>query len=220
MKLFNNFLKFLVSIFIVNFISVMCFENTNTALMNNKNTFTENSKLNGGIFMTERVFKYKNVKKARAENRHNTRYTSNIQNNNGLNLNSGIKTQTTLNKKAKMIDGNQPILFRAWIKYFKYSDGIINTPVPKGFNFNPEFYEQKKYYPNDDYQKRNKEGQYDFIRDKNYFYLTLFQKALVFNSNKIVNSFINLLKYKKWRLLKKTFIQISKLVYNYLSIFF
>jgi len=181
MKLFNLLIKTIISILILASIFINCFENTNTIQLQNKNTATEKSKLNSEIFLTEKVFKYKNVKKAKTENT----FTSNKAISN-LKTSSKIKTENSLKKKALDIEATGTVLYEGWIKYFKYSEGVINSPLPKGFAINPEFQQQGKNFPNVDFKQKNSDGSYDYIRDETYFYLHLFQNILTINSSKMV----------------------------------
>lgn len=185
MKLINLVTKLIASVILGNIIFAMCSENTNTIQITNQNTFSEKAKVNSEIFLREKVFKYKNVKKASTHNQ-NT-----IQNR------AAVKsTEKTKNKnRVKDIETNGPILHQGWVKYFKYSDGAINVPLPKGFEINTEFEEQKKYHRDENYSQKNLDGTYDLIRDKNYFYLNLFQNIVTINSSRevfIINIFISL----------------------------
>lgn len=182
MKLFNLITKLVASVIIGNIIFAMCSENTNTNHLANKNTSTEKTKanLNSGIFLTEKVFKYKNVKKAAAHNSN--------QNQNTARTKSTVKSNTFNRVSDEEING--PILHKGWVKYFKYSDGAINAPLPKGFEINPEFDEQKKYHRDEDYKQSNLDGTFDLIRDKNYFYLHLFENVVTINSSReVFNTF-------------------------------
>lgn len=76
---------------------------------------------------------------------------------------------------------NSPIFLENWVKYFKYTDKELNVKTPKKFLVNSGYYQQTRLYPNTDF-KKNKE----FIRDKNFFYLSVFKDALVFSTSKKV----------------------------------
>jgi hypothetical protein len=186
MKLFNLVTKLIASVIIGNIIFAMCSENTNTIQSAIKNTFLEKANLNSEIFLREKVFKYKNVKKASAHNSNTNQYTSAIK--------SSSKTNAKTRIKEIKIKG--AILYKGWVKYFKYSDGAINAPLPKGFEINPEFDEQKKSHRDEDFKQKNLDGTFDLIRDKNYFYLHLFENVVTINSSREVicytfTSFIN-----------------------------
>jgi len=91
-----------------------------------------------------------------------------------------ISTQPTGNTKTTTY--KSPILAELWVKYFKYTNAQLNVKTPKTFFVNSGYYQQSRLYPNVDYNKGK-----DFIRDKNYFYLSVFEKSLVLNSSKMVN---------------------------------
>jgi len=156
----------------------MCSENTNTiqSANKNKNTSLEKANLNSEIFLREKVFKYKNVKKTSAHNSNTNQNTSAIK--------SSIKTNAKTRVKEIKIKG--AILHKGWVKYFKYSDGAINAPLPKGFEINPEFDDQKKSHRDEDFKQKNLDGTFDLIRDKNYFYLHLFENVVTINSSREV----------------------------------
>lgn len=179
MKLFNLVTKLVATVIIGNIIFTLCSENTNTIQLANKNKLTEKSNLNSGIFLREKVFKYKNVKKAAAHGSNSNHNTAAIK--------STAKTNT--NNRVRDIETNGPILHQGWVKYFKYSDGQVNAPLPKGFETNPEFDEQKKNHRDEDYSQRNTDGTFNYIRDKNYFYLNLFENVVTINSSREVFKF-------------------------------
>lgn len=188
MKLFTNTSKILLLVVLGNIILALCSENTNTNLLTNQNMSTEKIGLNSGIFLTEKAFKYK-TKKSKDQSLYTTSLNANFKNRNekssteaqahSLNTNS-------LKNENKGFQLTEAILHQGWIKYFKYSDGAINKPLPKGFVVNQEYSEQKKKYPKYDYNKLNTDGTYDFLRDENYFYLYLFAKTVTIVSSKQV----------------------------------
>lgn len=81
---------------------------------------------------------------------------------------------------------DQSHLFEGWIKYFKYSAYNDNISIPKNFIFNRDFYKQRKIFPFEDFNKKNSEGKYEYIRDEHYFFLSILHNSFVFNSSKKV----------------------------------
>ena len=109
--------------------------------------------------------------------------TNNISSNKATKLETKAKinqpenSQPTTNTKVQ--NYNSPILAELWVKYFKYTNSELNVKTPKNFFVNSGFYQQTRIYPNEDITKGN-----EFIKDKNYFYLSVFKNSLVFNSSK------------------------------------
>ena len=188
MKLFTISIKILLGMMLGSMILVMCAENTNTANLSNKNKIKEKLHVNSGIFLTEKAFKYKNLKKTNLKSTYTSRANANLTTKNSAQAKKKTETnaQHSIKNKALNAEITGPVLHQGWIKYFKYSDGVINAPLPKGFDINPEFADQKKYFPHEKYTEKNNDGTYDFIRDKNYFYLHLFENLIAINSSKKV----------------------------------
>ena len=116
--------------------------------------------------------------------------------------------------KAKMpgfdkkldFDKMGPIAFHSWIKFFKYRDQIAsdkNTKLKfnqrRKFLDNGEFREQLKYYPGENYQEKDKDGEFKYVSDGQSFYLVAFKNQVVIFSSKMVNKniFKNKTKNKK-----------------------
>jgi hypothetical protein len=108
-----------------------------------------------------------------------------------IKLNSKAKAKSSTNQsedKNSQPTGNttenfnSPILAELWVKYFRYTKSNINIKTPRNFFVNSGYYQQTRLYPNLDYSKDK-----DLIKDKNYFYLSIFKNSLVFNSSKKVN---------------------------------
>lgn len=149
--------------------------------------------LNHGIFLNDRLFKYKNAKKnlsktkSRSLNKNppqnqNQAKKSTNQNNN---QNNQGKPNGNSNGKTKTFEG--PILHKSWIKYFKYSGKVgMESSHPNSFKINRQFYEQPKYFPNADL-KTKKDGFYEYIRDPKYFFLHLFENMVGITSSRHVN---------------------------------
>jgi hypothetical protein len=185
MKLFNYLLNTILGFLIFNCIYIHAFENKNLIQFESKNSITETSKLNSGIFLTEKAFKYKNTKKAKTENNFTSKKSSS-----NLKSSAQIKTNVSLKKISPNIEISSPILYEGWIKYFKYSQGSINSPIPKGFNINPEFLEEKKDSSNEDPKKIHNDSFSNFIREETDFYLHLFEKMIIINSSKLVKKYL------------------------------
>jgi len=197
MKLFTLPIKILLVIILENIFLAMCAENTitntntNTANLSNKNKSKEKVHVNSQIFLTTKLFKYKNVKKSNLKSTYTSTANSNLSNNNSAQAQIKTETNNQSSIKNKAMDPaiTGPVLHEGWIKYFKYSDGVLNAPLPTGFEINTEFREQKKYFPDEKYTERNNDGTYDFIRDQNYFYLHLFENFISIISSKQVIEF-------------------------------
>merc|ERR1711957_707435 len=85
--------------------------------------------------------------------------------------------QPTGNTKTQNYDSL--LLTQLWVKYFKYTNAELNVKTPKTFFVNSGFYQQTKLYPNADISKGD-----EFIKNKNFFYLSVFKNSLVFKSSK------------------------------------
>jgi len=79
-----------------------------------------------------------------------------------------------------------PVLFQGWVKYFKLSESMSKS-LPKKFFRNGEYYEQMKIYPGVDYAAKNPKGEYNFIKNPDYFYLVVFKNLVSIFSSKQVN---------------------------------
>lgn len=189
MKLNTLSTKILLGIILGNIFLALCAENTNTASLSNKNQAKEKNHVNSEIFLTEKVFKYKNAKKTNLKSTYTSRSNTNSAHKNAAQSQIKSETNSMNTNKNKVLDPEVtgPVLHQGWVKYFKYSDGVLNAPLPKGFDINPEFKEQKKHFPDEDYKERNPDGTYNFIRDQHYFYLHLFENIIAINSSKQVN---------------------------------
>ncbi len=186
MKLFNFITKLVASVIIGNVIFAVCSENTNTNQLTNKNTSLEKAKINSKIFLVAKDLKYPSNKKKKLSKKK----ANFLQNTEAI---KKVQTEKTAEKTAENtkqgngdVETKGPILHHGWIKYFKYSDGAINAPLPKGFEYNREFDEQKKYHRDEDYKQRNVDGTYSYIRDRNYFYLHLFENVVTIISSREV----------------------------------
>lgn len=188
MKLVNLSTKIFLGIILANIIFAICAENTNTANLSNKNKIKEKNHVNSEIFLTEKVFKYKNAKKLNLKSTYTSRSNTNLSHKNTVQAKVKMETISLNQIQNKALDPEitGPVLHQGWIKYFKYSDGVLNAPLPKGFDVNPEFAQQKKNFPDENFKEMNVDGTFDFIRDQHYFYLHLFENIIAINSSKQV----------------------------------
>lgn len=191
MKLVNLSIKIFVGIVLISFIVASNTENKNE-LTSTTSSESENN-LNHGIFLNDKLFKYKNAKKAslsksklntaKAKNQiaKKTTTTSTTKNAKVANSNTAtVKSTSTANTKSNnnpnshhVMDG--AILHKGWIKYIKFSVKNGNeSNHPTIFKENRQFTEQPKYFPNANLQSK-KNGIYEFIRDPNYFLLFVFE---------------------------------------------
>jgi hypothetical protein len=106
------------------------------------------------------------------------------------NIKTNIKTNTQPTGNIKTEDFKSPILAELWVKYFKYTNSELNIKSPKNFFVNIGYYQQSRLFPNADVTKGD-----EFIRDKNYFYLSIFENSFVFNSSKKVNKIKKIIPY-------------------------
>lgn len=100
-------------------------------------------------------------------------------------------------KKSDM--GQGPIFASGWIKYFKFNPNIkeknddsnndLMKDLPKTFNTNLEFQQERKLYPNVDLDSKSFDGKnltQDYIKNKYLFYAVLFKDSLnIISSRKV-----------------------------------
>ena len=110
-------------------------------------------------------------------------------------------------KKKIDLEKLGPIAFHNWVKFFKYTDQVASDKQAKlrlsqnrKFFTNGEFREQLKYYPGEDYQQMDDEGEYKYVSDPNRFYLVAFKSSVVIYQSKMVN-------FKKTKKIIKQFIK-------------
>ena len=138
-------------------------------------------RLNGQIYLKGSSEKHK---KSHSSSTNNS--SSKVKVESKAKVHQAENSQPTGNTKVTY---NSPILGELWVKYFKYTNSELNIKSPKNFFVNSGYYQQTRLFPNKDFTKGN-----EFIKDKNYFYLSVFKNSLVFNSSKkvkILNKFIN-----------------------------
>lgn len=210
MKLVNLSIKICIGIILCTIVLSNSSENQNEISSTSSSSSASELNLNHGIFLNDKLFKYKNAKKALSKSKNKNlaknKNTSTLNmkgksantnlsktnlkktpgnNNNKASNNAASQSAHAANQnnpgKTKQIEG--PILHKGWIKYFKYSGKEGNgTKHPDSFKENRQFFEQPKYFPNANL-KQKKDGQYEFIRDANFFFLHLFENNLSINSS-------------------------------------
>jgi len=197
MKLFKYTKVLIFLTFISNLLYSDCSENTNKNNNSNLNLSQENSKLNGGIYLNESMEKHRKARftaeyssKNRNSNLNKAASKKNVMLNKETNIPQGGFSPAGLQKsesqKPVVLQKSGPIVHQGWVKYFKYTNEALSVLTPKQFITNTGFYEQKKFFPKDDFTKTNDEGVHEFIKNENYFYFTIFPGYFVFNQSKKV----------------------------------
>lgn len=88
-----------------------------------------------------------------------------------------------------------PIVFKGWVKFFKYEDTAgwkdrdqrARMNALRKFFINPEYREQLKLYPGEDYAKeKSADGERKYIASPNDFYLVTYKQSIVFFNTKMV----------------------------------
>ncbi len=212
---FIKITKFLIFVvFISNFLFSHCSENSN----NNSNQILskENSKLNGGIYLTENMEKHRKTRLNSEINSHSSNLirASNkknvISNQDNPSSQDGVSAALLQKNQAPKRDSpveppkSGTIMHKGWVKYFKFTNQNVNKVTPKEFIKNPAFYEQMKYFPKEDFTAKNSDGVYEYIRGENFFYLSIFPGYFIFNQSKkvkncfnfIINFYINKINFR------------------------
>lgn len=195
MKLVNLSIKLFVGIVLVTFIVASSTENSSEMT----STVSSESELNHGIFLNDKLFKYKNTKKAAlTKSKAKTTAVTKSQATTAKKATTSNKvaakkdivsgTDQTKNLKTHMsektIKEDGPILQKCWMKYFKNTIDKQNKNV--SFIENRQFFEQPKYYPN--YNRDAKlNGEWEFIRDKHFFRIHLFENMISVTTSRHVN---------------------------------
>ncbi len=171
-------------IFSISLLFSECFHNLSKNEYSNENLSNDSSILIEGIYMKGLIEKNK---KERAisnsfsmSNLELSKYSSGYQK-----VYNGLPNLPS-NNAISEVDKNVPILYQTWVKFFKYTNQNLNINTPKEFFKNHVFYEQIKFFPNISFEKTNQDRNYQFIRNENYFYLSIFKNAFVFNTSKKV----------------------------------
>jgi hypothetical protein len=184
-------------------LSSNCSENSNANNNLIQNLSLENSKLNGGIYLNENLEKHR---KARLGVEYVSKNSNSNLNKAGNKNNNLSNTEILLPKggfspaliqkpdvqKPVEIQKTGSIVHQGWVKYFKFTNEALTILTPKKFIKNPGYYEQKRFFPKEDFTKPDSDGEYEYLRDENYFYLTMFPGYLIFNQSKKVFHFKNL----------------------------
>lgn len=134
--------------------------------------------LNGQIYLKGKASLEKN-KKTHLTTQTNTSVNKKEKENSTLKTKQSENLQSHSNSNKLVFDN--PIILETWVKYFKYTNNELNVKTPKSFFVNSGFYQQTRLFPNADVSKDN-----DLIKNKNYFYLSLFKNSLVFSTSKKV----------------------------------
>lgn len=80
---------------------------------------------------------------------------------------------------------DKAIIYATWVKFFKFKQTeMSNDNTPKQFFLNTEYRNQYKLNPNINLDEKDNEGMYKYIRDKTYFYATLFKNRITFLSSR------------------------------------
>ena len=198
MKLLKFTKILIIMIFTSNLLFSYCSENSNANNNLNQNFSQEN--LKDGIYLNEKMEKHRKARLAfeytsknhnsnlnKAANRKNV--LSNQENpllQGGFSPDTIQKNQAVNPQKNVELQKSGPIVHEGWVKYFKFTNEALTDLTPKEFIKNPAFYEQRKFYPKADFSKANTNGVHEFIRNENYFYLSIFPGYLVFNQSKKV----------------------------------
>lgn len=197
MKLFKLTKIMIFVIFSSNLLFLECSKNSNSNKNLNQNLSQENSKLNGGIYLNESMEKHRKarlsveyVSKNRNSNLNRAAIKKNVlpKQENPLPKSSfspAVLQKPNVEKPAEL-PKNGSIIHKGWVKYFKFSNEALTILTPKEFLKNPGFYQQRKYFPKEDFSKPNSEGEFEFIRNENYFYITIFPGYILFNQSKKV----------------------------------
>jgi len=173
-------------------------ENSNANSNLNQNLSLENSKLKGGIYLNENLEKHRKarlgveyVSKNSNSNLNKARNKNNNLSNTEILLPKGGFSPALIQKpqddqKHVELQKTGSIVHQGWVKYFKFTNKALTILTPKQFIKNPGYYEQKRFFPKEDFSKPNSDGDYEYLRDENYFYLTIFPGYLIFNQSKRV----------------------------------
>lgn len=196
MKLVNLSLKIFIGIILVTLVFSFNTENKSAVSASVSSSSSSESNLNHGIFLRKYkkvVSKSKttNTNLNKNQNRAKTSVATNKfakkVNNTPVNNTPSTPNQPTGGNNQKTIKIDGPILHKGWIKYYKiFGKSGLELKHPDFFKENSQFFEQPKYFPNADLNSK-RDGIYQFIRDKNYFFLHLFENMISINSSLNVN---------------------------------
>lgn len=155
---------------------------------NESEEFANNLNVNGKIYLKGTSEKHKKSHLSLSSN-------SSLKKKEESRSKSSSKTYSKANSRVNPEDHysstntkshDSPILAELWIKYFKYTNQELNVKTPKTFFVNSAYYQQTRLFPNIDYTKGR-----DYIKDKNFFYLSVFKNSLVITtSRKVINRYI------------------------------
>lgn len=184
--------KIFIAIILLTFVLSNNTENKGTSSNSLESKEKNELNLNHGIFLNQKLFKSKaatakkaTIKKSKAKNKtskSNLSSANKSKNNPSSTSGSNTPQNNKNNSNSKSMDLSGPILNQGWIKYFKYSGKNGQKMNVSGFKENEQFYEQRKFFPNVDL-KEKKNGNFEYIRDKEYFFFSLFESVLSINSS-------------------------------------
>lgn len=98
----------------------------------------------------------------------------------------------SMSKKIDLSNAG-PVLMHSWVKYFKYSDEMLEEQkakakfthnLPNKFFTNHEFVEQMKYHPGKDYSLKDSQGEYQYIKSNEFFYMVVYKNIVTLFSTK------------------------------------
>jgi hypothetical protein len=189
MKLINLPIKFFIGIILLTIIFCNNSENKNSITVTLTTNLQEKNNLNHGIFLTEKLFKSKLANKNLSK-KSMTVTKTNILTKEKEKEKGKSKINLTKNKTTKLnnqsnnpISFTGPILHKSWIKYIKFSGKLgLKKNLPTSFNENEQFFQQMKYFPKANLESK-KDNLYEYIRDKQYFFLYLFENVISINSS-------------------------------------
>lgn len=197
MKIITLIKKLLILGLLVNFVSLLKLNSENSNSIKIKEAEGESvsesesegiaGKLNGQIYLKGTAEKHRksrtNLQTNFASKKKEESKAKNKINSSNKSLSKNTQTPTESASNSKTIKSESPIIAELWVKYFKYTNSELNVKSPKSFFVNSGYYQQTRLYPNVDFTKGK-----EFIRNKNYFYLSVFKNSLTFTSSKKVKN--------------------------------
>lgn len=177
--------------------------NTNLKAKAKATTTTATANKNTNLNKNTNTNAIKNTNKNASTNKNKQDFTDNL-----YGANSDLLKQTGLldaayeannqknpgHKDKLDLEKMGPIAFQSWVRFFKYTDQVardrearLRFNQNRKFFVNPEFREQLKYYPGENYQEKDADGEHKYVATPNDFYLIAFKSSVVFFESKIVN---------------------------------
>lgn len=112
----------------------------------------------------------------------------------GCSSNTAVNSNSPAGGQDPNSPGFQPpILFSAWIKYFKYPETALTQgqTAPTSFFRNNQFFQQARLFPGADLTAKSFDGTStlnDFIQDETSFYIKVFKNTINFISSRKVHN--------------------------------